>query len=224
MALFRKLISKEKISFSQCGEDLIVDFVFKNLLKIEKPTFIDIGANDPIKFNNTYRLYQNGSRGINIDPNKQSIKMFNRKRKNDINIHCGIGSEKGEKMFYIFKNSMQNTFDEEVAKVNGDVLYKEQVEINVIKDIIDLYSSSMFPDFLSLDTEGMDMEILESIDFDLTFPKVVCVETVEKTDFNSYKKNLDIPRFLLSKNYVHHSDTYINSIFVSKAFLKINLE
>ena len=224
MPLFSKLLSKGKVSFSQCGEDLIVDFVFKNLLKIEKPSFIDIGANDPIKFNNTFRLYKAGSRGINIDPNKQSIRVFNKKRKNDINIHCGIGSEKGVKMFYIFKNSMQNTFDEDVANVNGDVLLKEPVEIKLIKDVIDLYSNSQFPDFLSLDTEGMDLEILESIDFNHTFPKVVCVETVEKIDHNRYKKNHAIPKFLSSKNYVHHSDTYINSIFIHKAFLKINLE
>jgi len=49
-----------KKSYAQCGEDLIVKFIFDNVLKINKPTFIDIGANHPYIGNNTFLFYKNG--------------------------------------------------------------------------------------------------------------------------------------------------------------------
>ena len=63
------LLSPEKKSFSQCGEDLIVNYIF-GLRGITKPTYLDIGANDPFYLNNTALFYINGCRGINIEANK----------------------------------------------------------------------------------------------------------------------------------------------------------
>jgi hypothetical protein len=55
----------EKVSYSQCGEDILIDFVFKQL-KIENPSYLDIGAHHPFHLNNTYYFYKNGSSGVNI--------------------------------------------------------------------------------------------------------------------------------------------------------------
>jgi hypothetical protein len=62
------LFSKfEKKSFSQSGEDLIIDFIF-NALGISRPSYIDIGAHHPYYLNNTAIFYLRGARGINIEP------------------------------------------------------------------------------------------------------------------------------------------------------------
>jgi FkbM family methyltransferase len=220
------LLPKNKISFSQCGEDLLIDFVFKNLLRIEKPTFLDIGANDPIVFNNTFRFYRNGCRGINIDPNKESINSFNRKRKNDINIHCGIGRKKETKKFYIFENSMLNTFDGEVAHIQGGVVATEEVQVETIANVLRHHQFSAIPDFLSLDTEGMDKEILDaifSVSDEFGLPKVICVETIKKLGAGEWQKDLVLVEHLKSFGYIHHSDTFINSIFVHPRFLKVKI-
>lgn len=226
MFSFKNIIRNGKVSFSQCGEDLIIDFICKNLLKIERPTFLDIGANDPIQFNNTFRFYRDGSRGINIDPNKESIRLFNKKRETDINLNCGIGIVKGVRKFYIFNNSMLNTFSEEVAKIQGGVIATEEVQIETVANILVKHNRSRFPDFLSLDTEGMDREILDSIFLlgrSVGLPKVICVETIKKLGDNHWQKDQELMEYLKSVGYLHHSDTFINSIFVHPQYLKVKI-
>ena len=58
----------KQISYSQCGEDLIMNFIFNNL-RIEKPSYIDIGAHHPFWLSNTFFFYKKGSKGINIEAN-----------------------------------------------------------------------------------------------------------------------------------------------------------
>lgn len=226
MFFINKILKKGKSSYSQCGEDLIIYFIFKNLLKIEKPTFIDIGANDPILFNNTFKLYRNGCMGINIDPNRESIKLFNKIRKKDINIHCGIGKEKAIKKFFVFNNSMLNTFDGEVADVQGGVVATERVQVETIANVLHHLKFTAMPDFLSLDTEGMDEEILKSV-FSVSsqfgFPKVICVETIKKLGDIEWQKDKKLIEYLMDNGYIHHSDTFINSIFVHPYYLKVKI-
>ncbi|MFM7886227.1 MAG: glycosyltransferase family 2 protein, partial [Pseudanabaena sp.] len=67
---FNKAINSKKttkMSYSQCGEDLIIQFIFSSL-GISKPSYIDIGAYDAHKLSNTAVFYEQGSRGINIEP------------------------------------------------------------------------------------------------------------------------------------------------------------
>ena len=72
-----------KKSYSLSNIDVVIDYIFKG---IKKGIYIDIGCNHPIKHNNTYLLHKRGWRGINVDSDKTSIKLFNRYRKNDHNI------------------------------------------------------------------------------------------------------------------------------------------
>lgn len=54
--------------YSQCGEDKIVDLLFKKL-SITNPSWLDIGAGDPSVLSNTAMFYEMGLRGVNIEPN-----------------------------------------------------------------------------------------------------------------------------------------------------------
>jgi len=214
-------------SYSQCGEDIIIEFIFKNLLKIRNPTFMDIGANHPKKFNNTYIFYRSGSRGINIDPNIDSIKLFKKYRSKDINLNLGIGKEKTVKTLYIFENSMLNTFDENTAKIQGGIISKKEIVICHISEIVNKYFNFNFPDFLTLDAEGMDLEILQSINFNnsnFNIPKLICVETIQKTGNSTWVKDFELIDFVKQMGYIHHSDTFINSIFIHPHFLKVKID
>ena len=78
-------------SYSQCGEDLLVQYIF-NLRGIQKPSYIDIGANHPYFLSNTALFYEKGSRGINIEANPQLAENFKTHRPEDINLNIGIDS------------------------------------------------------------------------------------------------------------------------------------
>ena len=89
------------VYYSQSGEDIIIGNFFQNK---NKGFFVDVGAYHPKHYSNTYLLYKNGWRGINIEPNPASIKLFNKYRKNDINLQTGVLNENKEAYYHIFNH------------------------------------------------------------------------------------------------------------------------
>lgn len=218
--MFNKLKSEfRKTSYSQSGEDIIVDYIF-NAIGINHPSYIDIGAYHPYKYNNTAIFYERGCKGINVEPSPQGIELFRKYRKEDLNLNLGVAKEEGELTYYIMQPQTLNTFSWESVKDFESKGYQKEgeakVKVTTIQDIISEYWGGLFPDFLSLDVEGLDMEILESIDFGESVPKVICVETVEFSDKGMGEKNTEPIKFLESNGYILYSDTNINSIFVQR--------
>ncbi len=215
-------ITHKKISYSQCGEDLIVQFLFKSYLNIEKPSYIDIGAHLPFRYNNTAIFYSSGSRGINIEPDPFLFKKFQRHRKKDINLNIGIADKPGVFDFYIINNRTLNTFSQQETKNYEKQGYHikeiKQIGTETLGYVIEKYANNVFPDFLSLDAEGADETTLKSIDYDRNYPKVICVETL---DFSTQVHRAEICDFLNSKGYLKYADTHINSIMVRKESLSL---
>ncbi|HET6996479.1 MAG TPA: FkbM family methyltransferase [Chitinophagaceae bacterium] len=190
---------------------------------ITKPSYLDIGAFHPFELSNTAKLYRKGSRGINIEPNPDQFHYFTKYRKNDQNLNIGVGDKQGRLLYYQMNASTLNTFDEKTAEElvgqhGFHITSKIELPVADLKYIITTYANNKFPDFLSLDTEGLDKAILEQIDFDNNYPKVICVETAEYSPDLSGRKNQELIDFLLGKDYILYADTYINSIFVKRKF------
>jgi FkbM family methyltransferase len=206
-----------KKSYAQSGEDIIVDFIFSTL-DIKDPTYLDIGSNDPIHLNNTYLFYKKGCNGVNIEPNPFIFKRLLKKRGRDVNLNVGLAAENAIKDFYIMTSKTLNTFSRETAEryecyPNQKIEEKISIEVVNVNDVI----SSCFrfkPNFISLDVEGLEMEILESFDFKKYRPEVFCIETLTYTEDNSEEKITEIINFMEQIDYIVHSDTYINTIFV----------
>lgn len=209
------------LSFSQSGEDLIVRFIF-SALGIAKPTFFDIGAHHPEYLSNTALFYRSGSRGINVEPDPNLFQAFTKERRQDINLNLGVGARQGKMDFYVMSSSTMNTFSEKDAEKLVHENHMEikkviPVPVDTISNIIERHSDGQFPDFLSLDVEGMDLEILQTIDYPHKCPKVICVETISFSTNGRGEKDSDICRFLQKQDYILYADTYINSIFVRRS-------
>ena len=102
-----------KKSYSISNVDLIIDRLFNN---INKGIYIDVGCNHPIKYNNTYILYKKGWRGINVDCDKESIKLFNRYRKNDHNVNAIVSNnEEVKELYYYHDRSAINTLSKNLV-------------------------------------------------------------------------------------------------------------
>jgi len=81
--LKRKYLDNYSIKiYSQDGEDIILKEFFSGK---EKGFYVDIGAHHPLRLSNTYLFYKKGWSGINIDAMPGSMKIFNKKRRRDIN-------------------------------------------------------------------------------------------------------------------------------------------
>lgn len=201
--------------FGQHGEDLIVTVLFARL-GIEKPSYLDVGANRPFTDNNTAQLYLNGCKGLCIEPNIEEYHMLEVARPKDTNINIGIGTEATELPFYICGASSQlNTFcKENVERFPGDKEPKI-IKLPVVKleTIISQYCPEGFPDYLDIDIEGLDYEVLQSFDFSDDGPKVICTE-VRSVDIEKFDKLLD------EKGYFRFCRIVSNHFYVRKEYSK----
>lgn len=216
----RKRISGT-ISYSQCGEDLIVQYIF-TLRGIAKPSYLDIGAHHPLALSNTALFYKKGCRGINIEANPNLIKYFKRLRPKDISINVGVGAVESVMSFYIMEDSTLSTFSEpeSTKMIAAGKKLREIIKVPVlpINNVIQKYSHGQFPDFLSLDVEGIDFEILKGIQFNSSYPKIICVEAAEYSPIGAGRRKTEIIDFLQSKGYFEYANTNLNAIMVKNEF------
>jgi FkbM family methyltransferase len=208
-------------SFSQCGEDRIIKYAF-NLRGVTIPSYIDIGAHHPLFISNTALFYEMGSRGINIEANPSLLADFKKLRVGDVNLNIGIGNREGEMDFYLMKDNSLSTFSKKEADfmiANGKELSEvKKVKLTTVTSILDKYNNGIFPDFMTLDVEGMDFEILQSIDFEKSFPKVICVEAAEYSPIGAGARRNEMIDFLVSKGYYEYANTNLNAIMVKNEF------
>jgi FkbM family methyltransferase len=200
---------------SQCGEDLIIE----SIIPFKKDgLYVDVGANHPIKYSNTFLFKAKGWHGINIEPNPVRIKLFNIFRHGDVNLNVGIGTSESEMDFYIFDEHTLSTFDtnsvNEFKKIGHRVKKIIKVNILPLKNILEKYCNKKQIDILSIDTEGYDLEVLKSNDWNKFRPRFVILETLEYRKDGEGKKLNDIfDPFMENVGYKKIADTYINTIY-----------
>lgn len=213
--------SFKKTSYSQCGEDILIEYVF-TLRGIEKPTYLDVGANHPYYLSNTAKFYEKGCRGINIDANPTLIQLFQERRSGDINLNVGISDTEGELDFYIMEDNTLSTFSKEECDsmvANGKILAEtRKIKLTTVDKILDENFNGKFPDFLTIDAEGLDFQILKSLNFENSFPKVICVEAAEYSSIGAGERRGELIDFLVEKGYYEYANTNLNAIMVRKDF------
>lgn len=219
---FRTLL-RGKRSYSQYGEDIILLSVF-NQLRITKPSYLDIGAHHPSILSNTCYFYENGCNGVNVEPDPYLFKRFKYKRKRDVNLNVGIGFGKEETVdFYIMSARVLNTFSkEEAERVQALGKYKIEKKIKVqlvnVNSILEKYFNKEAPDFISIDVEGLDLDILKSFDFNRFRPKVFCIETSEYNEKQMGNKNKAIFELMNKRGYFVYMNTSVNTVFADNKY------
>jgi len=199
--------------FSQGGEDAILYGIFnKKTKKGERGFYVDIGAYHPYIHSNTYRFYINGWRGINIDACPGSMDLFNKLRPRDINLEIGIGDPENAPTFYMLdEKSTMNSFSKENLILHGvDQFIKKELNLKVtsLEQVFNNYSNYFTKiDFMSIDVEGMDYEVLKTNNWDKYKPSVIVVELncsdVEDLNENESSQYLfDLGYKIIAKNVI----------------------
>ena len=193
-------------SYAMDGEDIAISVFNK---KKDKGFYVDIGAHHPIQRNNTHLLFKKGWEGINIDVNQFSIELFNFLRPNDLNLQIAVSDKEGEiSFFYQKKFSQLNTTDKEIANENFQGNFQEKkVKCQTIQNILD---NSKFKntkiDLLNIDVEGAEMKVLNTLNFEIYDPSLICIEILGYREMQSEQrekeiKNNQIFKFLVNKGY-----------------------
>jgi FkbM family methyltransferase len=199
-------------TYAQHGDDLAVLNIFKRL-GVERPSYLDVGAYHPFDLSNTALLYERGSRGINVEPNEALVAAFVRARPDDINLCVGVAPVCGRMVFHhVVADPGRFTFDVATATTLGIV---RSVELPVLSlyEIVDHHADGVWPDLLSIDIEGLDIDVLHSAHFGDTSPKVVIAEA----DYGSGDTSHELAALMSVKGFVLHSWCGSNMIFVRAA-------
>lgn len=221
MNLMRKLMAgRGKVSFAQCGEDLIVDFVL-HAVRIRQPSYLDIGSHHPTDLNNTYLFYSRGCEGVCVEPNPTLFAEIRRLRKRDICLNVGVGvTNNADADLYVMSSDTLGTFSRETAERyqsygNQKIEKVIRVPLVPVNSVIKDHFKDC-PDFVSLDVEGMEVDVLRTFDFCSFRPAVFCIETLTYTEDKSEKKIEEIAILMNRQGYLTYADTYINTVFVER--------
>ncbi len=186
----------KKKTYSMNNEDTAVLDYFKHK---KNGFYVDVGCHHPICINNTYLLYKQNWSGINIDVSEFSIDLFNYMRPHDLNYKCAVSNKnKVVKLFYQKEFSQLSTIKSNQAKnvFQGKIKEKE-IQAFSLDEILsrDKYKNTKI-DFLNIDVEGADLEVLEGLSFDKFKPELICLEIHDKE-----VKKSEIYNFLIQKKY-----------------------
>lgn len=219
--LLNRKYSEPSLSYSQEGEDMVLSRIFSDQ---GKGFYVDVGAHHPMRFSNTYSFYKRGWQGVNIEPNPDSFNLFTKYRPRDINLNCGIAREKGNLEYYMFDEPALNTFDGEVLKsriLNTPYKHTKTIDIDVLP-LVDVLMQHVPDgtkiDFLSIDVEGLDLEVIKSNDWHKYRPSWVLVEQLNLQDIENL--DFEIHHYMKSINYVLFAKTF-NTLFYKEKSISV---
>jgi len=223
----RLLLSKRwmpeysRCAYSQEGEDLVIARLLETDLDKRAGFYVDIGAHHPKKHSNTQYFYERGWIGLNVDASEEGIRQFKLERENDINILTGVGESDGSMIFYEFNIPALNSFDKELSETRAEasdckIINKKLVPIRTIKSILEEHlPPDTQIDFMSIDVEGLDLEVIRSNDWGKFRPLLVLVEDGNSQSINEARLG-DIAEFMASKGYEFVSKTALTLFFKDK--------
>tara|TARA_B100000427_G_scaffold60746_1_gene47813 strand:+ start:554 stop:1285 length:732 start_codon:yes stop_codon:yes gene_type:complete len=189
---------------SQFGEDR---FILNKFKKNYNGKFLDIGCYHPTKHNNTYLLYKNGWSGINIDLNPLTIELFNFARPRDENLNVAISDEEStRKLYFLDELNTQNTLDnnhlsflKDHHNIQSSEITEKEIKTKKIDQILTDYNLYNI-DFMNIDIEGHEVNVLKKLNFDKFSIKLLCVEMINHNE-TSKINNKEIDDLLKKNNY-----------------------
>lgn len=202
----------------QVNEDAIVLLLLQSMgVETSDATYLELGTNKPIALNNTYCMYRLGARGVLVEPNLELKNYIEVVRPRDRLITKAISLDGKETMFYKFSGSSVSTLA--IERLDKDVIDKIvsfKLEESYMVDTItinELFAQlDVMPDFMSIDIEGLDYQVLLQMNYDLYRPKIIMAEM---TALGSIEQDGEkIKELLKNKQYIMVHENGINAIFV----------
>ena len=223
ISIQKRKFKYQKQSYSFNGVDLIVNYIFKNK---KEGFYLDIGAQHPISNNNTYILFKRGWKGINIDLDKKNIDLFKIARPDDFNLNYAISSSVDKKkLFFYHDKSPINTLVEDVSNIQKskikEIKFVDTVTLNQIFDNLQL---NQHIDYMNIDVEGHELDVLKGMDLIKYKPSVISIEFLDlKMKHLEFKNNniyrifeTEFYKLLINNNYHFVNWLHGDLIFVHK--------
>jgi len=225
--LYRKLHqghwSEEEFSygrphFGMFGEDCVLLALFAGQ---QSGFYIDVGAFHPICYSNTHQLSKLGWRGINIEPNPESFRLFPKLRPRDINLNLAVSRESGyldfvcDGMYSGFCNDEYSEFRETFLKDSAaaDEKPRVRVEVRPLSQVLaEQVPEGRVVDLSGVDFDGYDRAGLQAAGWCRVRWRVV------KREDHSNSPDGEIQKFMRQQGYVHYCRIGLTRFFLEPEF------
>jgi len=204
--------------FSQDGEDVVL---LSHIGEKADGFYVDIGAFHPTKYSNTYLFYQKGWSGINVDARPGSMDEFRRLRPRDCNIESAVSGKPGTLQYFLFNDPAMNTCEPALARERDGLAQFRLVETRTVQSqpLASILEKNMGErrhiDFMSIDVEGFDLEVLESNDWTKFRPTMILAEDGDVQNLREAIKS-PIAQFLEGHSYTLVAKTFRTLFFKSE--------
>ena len=188
-------------SFAQFNQDVWVMGVIKT-----PGFFLEFGAFHPVDLSNTYLLEKNGWRGISVDPFPSGDWGI---RPNTTFVKTVVTRD-GRDIDFVKADELGG-IEEHVGCHRNKIIEKPRVRLpsKTPTQILDKYNAPTDIDYISLDTEGSELEILQAFPFDKYKVKTLTVEHNYEEPKRTMIKNL-----LSTKGFIHVESNILDDCFV----------
>jgi FkbM family methyltransferase len=163
------------VSYAQNAEDVVLRRAFRG----DHGYYVDVGACHPVQGSLTKHFYDKGWSGINIEPQPHLCQLLAAERPRDVNLELAVGTHIGDVQLTTYPG------DEGLGTINSDVAREHErdgrssttmpVEIVRLESVLERYVEQSI-DFLKIDVEGSERDVLESFDLARWRPRVLVIE------------------------------------------------
>jgi len=199
------------ITYAQNFEDVMLARVFEGQ---DEGFYIDVGAMDPVDGSVTKYFYDKGWRGINVEPVECFFKELRNQRKRDINLNVGIGAARAVLSFFEFETQGISSCSKEFAQDfmdQGHAFTERKIEVVTLADICEQYAPDTI-DFLKIDVEGLEGDVIRGNDWTRFRPRVLVIEATKPFSHEPLWDSWE--PFLLQNGYLFTYFDGINRFYI----------
>jgi FkbM family methyltransferase len=212
--LYDSSINQNLVTYAQNREDI---FLFALIGHVEKGVYIDIGAHHPTFHSVTKLFYDRGWTGLNVEANPLLIDNFTEFRPKDTNIAVGISNRDGQMTFREYPGALGLSSVHEGVKAIHEathLAYRDlTIEVATLAKVFTEHQVSRI-DFLKIDVEGHEVEVLEGNDWVRWRPSVILAEAIASAE---------ITKFLSGVGYKFEFFDGLNNYYVEKSATGITM-
>lgn len=203
------------ISYAQAREDVVLVRALRDVPP-ERGFYIDVGAFHPNSDSVTKAFYDAGWRGINVEPNPELMRPFLGERPRDINLGVALSSTSGEMTFFEQENGQLGTLEARYAEPHWP---RRTVPVTTLTRLCEEHAPAEIQ-FLKIDVEGHERDVLEGMDFKRFRPWVMIIEAVvPNTHIPTYDEWEDI---VLNAGYKFVLADAINRFYLAEEHLDLS--
>jgi len=197
---------EDRVRREEAAEQLLVQVFFHNT---SHGYFVEIGAGDPVQSSQTWHLEQKGWHGVLVEPIPELCESLRRNRARSIIVQaaCGAPEQRGQVQFHISEAFTRSTVEKNDLSLDVSFTRTDIVDLKTLDDILEEIDPPNI-DFVSIDVEGVQLEVLRGFNLKKYRPQLLLVE--------DHLYNLRTHRYLVQQDYRLVKRTSLNNWYIPR--------